>query len=123
MALQGKEMATLNTWRDLTQTQGYSASARQVSERLGVSWSNTSMVFTRLVRKGYLERLGRSYYRECTPTDLDPAPVHLSGTSRDRLVLHIELTGKSQTVLDDVNDAIDRLTWFKNALEARAVSP
>jgi hypothetical protein len=122
MGLAGKQLDIMNTWRTLTEAQGYSASTQQVADVMGVSRTYASVVFTRLVKKGHLEHLGRSYYRECLPAK--PAtPVQLIGTSHDRLVLRIELTGKSQHVIDDVQQAIERLTWFKQSLEQNAIRP
>lgn len=115
MTLQGQELNVYTTWQHLSQRQPR-VRLKQVASALGLSETNVATVAKRLVQKGYLERLGYGHVRpRFKPSPVDA--VHLKGTSRDALTLHVELTGASPRVLDDVQEAIDRLTWFKSQIE------
>ena len=119
MSLAGKELEVLNTWRTLSSKQGRSATVKHVAEAMGVSWTYASVVFVRLVKKGSLEHLGINHYREPLPPSQSSKGNYLTGTSRDRLMLHIELTGHTPNVIEEIDEAIARLAWFKKSLEGQ----
>lgn len=109
--LQGRELEIFNVWQRISLEQNARASARQVADALNLTRANVHMVLTRLVRKGYMERVA---YAQARP--LENPDYELSGTTNSGLILTIELTGNQADVIQQVDLALDRLRGFKKGL-------